>query len=67
MNATVKERIISGYYRIGNHRYDPILEYQLSKVQVLKLTKAGCPIELIKPNWEGEPAFSADREDLASS
>lgn len=53
MNRLLKERLYEGFYKKGKLRYDPISDNQLSRVQVYKLIKAGCPAELIQPQWEG--------------
>jgi len=47
LNATVRERIVSGYYRQGDLRYDPIEDNRLSLTQVYKLERAGIPPVLL--------------------
>jgi len=47
MNATVRERIVGGYYRRGELRYDPIEDNRLSRTQVYKLEREGIPPVLL--------------------
>ena len=47
MNATLRERIVGGYYRRGELRYDPIEDNRLSCTQVYKLEREGIPPVLL--------------------
>ncbi|HUT91696.1 MAG TPA: hypothetical protein VMY37_19510, partial [Thermoguttaceae bacterium] len=49
LHALVEERLLTGYYRKGALRYDPVADNGLSKTQVYKLRKAGVPAELLEP------------------
>jgi len=51
INETVRERLLQGFYTSENIEYQPIDDYQLSKVQVYKLLKAGHPRQLIEPEY----------------
>lgn len=49
LHCVVTERLLSGFYQVGQLRYDPVADNQLSKAQIFKLKKAGVPNELIEP------------------
>ncbi|MEI8383830.1 MAG: DUF4274 domain-containing protein [Planctomycetota bacterium] len=51
LHSVVTERLLSGFYRLGELRYDPVADTQISRTQIYKLKKAGVPNELIEPHY----------------
>ncbi len=53
--ASLRKRILDGFYRNGKITYDPVTDFQLTKVQVHNLKKNECPLiplMLIEPEWK---------------
>ena len=51
LHSLVENRLRSGRYPIGLLRYDPVADYQLSRLQIAKLKKDGFPIQLLEPEY----------------
>ena len=49
LQRLVKGNLLSGFYLKGSLNYDPIIDNELSRVQIYKLKKMGFPPELLEP------------------
>lgn len=56
LQRLVRERLLRGYYPRIRLRYYPVEDNRLSKVQVAKLKRSGCPLDLLEPQYPAEPA-----------
>lgn len=51
LQQLVRERLLTGYYPRIRLRYYPVEDMRLSKVQVAKLKRNGCPLDLLEPQY----------------